>query len=136
MKKAIAAGALALASAATCVVAIAPTASAAPQACDTSTLSTGARGGQGTVVRKSSTSTCSDLNLTFADDKTTVGYDQYAGRLRNSSGTWFQCSAGYIGVFDGSYPVDRYLPCTDVNDNTPFAISSWFNGGDTVRITH
>ncbi|MPY64311.1 hypothetical protein [Streptomyces spongiae] len=136
MKKAIVAGTLALASAATCMIALAPAASAAPDACVTSTLTTGGREGVGTIVRKSSTSTCSDLNLTYADDKTSVGFDQYAGRLRNSSGVWDTCNAGYIGVSDGTYPVDRYLPCTDVLDNTPFTVASYFNGGDTVRIVH
>ncbi|MFC3577679.1 hypothetical protein ACFOZ0_31345 [Streptomyces yaanensis] len=137
MKRAIAAGAFALVSAATCLV-LAPTASAAPNACVTSTLTTGGYEGVGTIVRKSSTSSCGDLNLTYSDDSTSPYGDYYAGRLRNSSGVWHTCSKGYVWASDGSHSVNdsTYWLCTDVNDNTPFTVASQLDGGDTVRITH
>jgi len=137
MKRAIAAGAFALVSAATCLV-LAPTASAAPNACVTSTLTTGGDEGVGTVVRKSSTSSCGDLNLTYSDDSTSTYGDYYAGRLRNSSGVWHTCSKGYVWASDGSHSVNdsTYWLCTDVLDNTPFTVASQLDGGDTVRITH
>ena len=136
MKNAIAAGALALAAAATCVV-LAPAASAAPDACVTSTLTTGGYEGVGTQVRKSSTSSCSDLNLVYTDDKTVYANDGYAGRLyHTSSSSWITCTAGYIWLKDGSYPVDSELLCTDVSDNTLFTVASAANGGDTVKVVH
>ncbi|MEU0406842.1 hypothetical protein ABZ307_03320 [Streptomyces griseorubiginosus] len=137
MRKTLMAGALALVSAATGLVAMAPVATAAPQACVTSTLTTGPSGGVGTQVRKSATSSCHDLNLTRADDKTVYANDGYAGRLyHSSSSSWKTCDAGFIWVTDGTYPVDRYLLCTDVNDNTLFTVVSAANSGDTVGITH
>lgn len=136
MRRTLMAGALALVSAATGLV-LAPSATAAPQACVTSTLTTGASGGVGTQVRKSATSTCHDLNLTKADDKTIYANDGYAGRLyHTSSSSWVTCDAGFIWVKDGTYPVDKYLLCTDVNDNTLFTVVSAANAGDTVGITH
>ncbi|MFD9004552.1 hypothetical protein ACFV0T_26935 [Streptomyces sp. NPDC059582] len=138
MKSAIAAGMLALVSAATCLV-LAPAASAAPAACVTSTLTTGSNEGVGTQVRKSSTSSCGDLNLTYSDDKTQYGNDGYAGRLyHTSSSSWVTCTAGYVWAFDGSHSVNdsKYWLCTDVSDNTLFTVASAANGGDTVRITH
>ncbi|MFI6359995.1 hypothetical protein ACIBJF_47280 [Streptomyces sp. NPDC050743] len=136
MNRAILASALALASAATCVV-LAPSASAAAQSCVTTTLTTGEREGVGSTAYKSSTSSCRDLNLVYAHDKEGWGDDNYAGRLWHSSGGYWQtCSAGYIGIFDGSYPVDKYLPCTDVAGGTKFTIASYWAGGDTVKITH
>ncbi|MFG2947222.1 hypothetical protein [Streptomyces adustus] len=138
MKKAIAAGAFALVTAATCLV-LAPSASAAPNACVTSTLTTGGYEGVGTQVRKSSTSSCGDLNLTYTDDKTVYGYDGYAGRLyHTSSSSWVTCDAGYVWAYDGSHSVNdsTYWLCTDVSDNTLFTVASAANGGDTVKITH
>ncbi|KOU67244.1 hypothetical protein ADK57_16745 [Streptomyces sp. MMG1533] len=138
MKRAIASGAFALVTAATCLV-LAPTASAAPDACVTSTLTTGSNEGVGTQVRKSSTSTCGDLNLTYTDDKTQYGYDGYAGRLYHSSSSrWITCDAGYVWAYDGSHSVNdsKFWLCTDVSDNTLFTVASAANGGDTVRITH
>ncbi|MFD4555755.1 hypothetical protein ACFWP5_15790 [Streptomyces sp. NPDC058469] len=136
MKNAIAAGALALVAAATCLV-LAPTASAAPAACATSTLSTGNYEGVGTQVRKSSTSSCNDLNLVYVDDKTVYGYDGYAGRLyHTSTSSWKTCDAGYIWLYDGSYAVNSELLCTNVSDNTLFTVASAANGGDTVKVVH
>ncbi|MFG3287699.1 hypothetical protein ACGF3G_02645 [Streptomyces sp. NPDC048179] len=137
MRKVIAAGALALVSAAGCLV-LAPAASAAPDACVTSTLTTSAyEGTGGTHVKKSATSSCSDLNLTYVNDTTVYGYDGYAGRLyHSSSGTWKTCDAGYIWLYDGSYAVDTELLCTDVSDNTTFTVASAANGGDTVHVVH
>ncbi|MEV6506218.1 hypothetical protein [Streptomyces sp. NPDC051642] len=136
MKNAIAAGALALAAAATCVV-LAPAASAAPAACATNTLSTGNYEGVGTQVRKSATSSCSDLNLVYVDDKTVYGYDGYAGRLyHTSTSSWKTCDAGYIWLYDGSYAVNSELLCTNVSDNTLFTVASAANGGDTVKVVH
>ncbi|WP_316776235.1 hypothetical protein [Streptomyces sasae] len=136
MRNALAVGALALVSAAGCLV-LAPAASAAPDACVTSTLTTGSYEGVGTQVRKSSTSSCNDLNLTYADDKTVYANDGYAGRLyHTSTSSWKTCDAGYIWLTDGSYAVDSEVLCTDVNDNTLFTVASAANGGDTVHITH
>ncbi|MGX1267327.1 hypothetical protein [Streptomyces phaeoluteigriseus] len=137
MKRAITAGALALASAATCV-ALAPAASAAPQACVTTSLTTGANQGVGTIRYKSSTSTCGDLNLTYSNDSTTTYGDRYAGRLRNSSGVWSTCNKGYVWASDGSHSVSdsTYWLCTDVNDGTAFTVASYYDGGDSVQITH
>ncbi|MGW3102355.1 hypothetical protein [Streptomyces sp. NPDC001100] len=136
MKNAIAAGALALVAAGGCLV-LAPAASAAPDACVTSTLTTGSYEGVGTQVRKSSTSSCSDLNLVYTDDKTVYANDGYAGRLyHTSSSSWITCNAGYIWLKDGTYPVDSELLCTNVSDNTLFTVASAANGGDTVKVVH
>ncbi|WP_329274253.1 hypothetical protein [Streptomyces sp. NBC_01451] len=136
MNRAILAGALALASAGT-YVALAPAASAAAQACVTSHLTTATYEGTGTIVTKSSTSTCSDLNLTYAYNANSRNYDYYAGRLYHSSGGYWQtCDAGYIKVTDGSYAVDKILPCTSVGDGVKFTVASLLEGGDTVWITH
>ncbi|MYX38051.1 hypothetical protein OG937_11205 [Streptomyces sp. NBC_00510] len=141
MNRAIVSGALALVSAAACLV-LAPAASAAPQACVTSTLNTGYEA-QGTITAvKSSTSSCSDLNLTYTDDKSADNYDYYAGRLRRSSdGSWFTCSRGYrtdVKVYDGNHSVSDpfFFLCTDVADGTRFGVASWLDSGDTVKITH
>ncbi|MGW3667057.1 hypothetical protein [Streptomyces sp. NPDC005141] len=133
----VAAGALALVTAAT-GVALAPVASAAPQACTGSSLTTGARDSVGTVRNKSASSTCGDLNLTYSYNSTSAIYDFYAGRLRRSNGTWFTCSAGYVYAEDGYHSIndDDFWLCTDVGDNTPFTVASWYGGGDTVTITH
>ncbi|MFJ3671086.1 hypothetical protein ACIPSE_31950 [Streptomyces sp. NPDC090106] len=136
MRKAIAAGALALVSAASCL-ALAPTASAAPNACVTSSLTTGAYEGVGSTPSKSATSSCNDLNLTQALNATARLYDYYAGRLYySSSGSWRTCNAGYVYVADGSYAVDAIVLCSDVKDNTRFTVASWYEGGDFVDITH
>lgn len=136
MKRTIIAGGLALASAAACL-AFAPAASATAQSCTTSSLTTGGYEGVGTVRYKSSTSSCGDLNLTYSNDKN-YSYDYYAGRLRNSSGTWFTCSKGYVYAADGSHSVNNsaYWLCTDVADGTPFTVASSLDGGDSVSITH
>jgi hypothetical protein len=141
MKRTIVAGTLALVSAATCVVALAPAATAAPQACVTQSLTTGSYEGVGTIRYKSASSSCNDLNLTYSDD-TVAGNDFYAGRLRRSNGTWFTCARGYkypdIRIYDGSHSINdsKFWLCTDVNDNTPFTVASYLDGGDSVQITH
>jgi hypothetical protein len=105
------------------------------QACVTSTITTGPRDGVGTTATKSSTSSCGDLNLTYADDP--FGWDLYAGRYyRSSTGTWVTGSAGYIGVSDGSYAVDEVVLVTDLRGGTRFTVASYWDAGDTVRITH
>ncbi|MGW2559347.1 hypothetical protein ACWCXB_08905 [Streptomyces sp. NPDC001514] len=142
MNRSVIAGALALASAATCLV-LAPAASAATQACVTTTLTTGLLK-EGTTALKSATSSCGDLNLTYSDDKSSAGWDFYAGRLRRSDGSWFTCARGYanedpyIPVYDGSHSINdsKYWLCTDVNDNTRFGVASYWDGGDVVKITH
>lgn len=136
MNRSIIAGGLALASAAACLV-LAPTASATAQACTTSSLTTGAYQGVGTVRYKSSTSTCGDLNLTYSNDSNS-SYDHYAGRLRTSSGSWFTCSKGYVYAADGNHSVNNsaYWLCTDVSDGTPFTVASFIDSGDSVKITH
>ncbi|MGW5636393.1 hypothetical protein [Streptomyces sp. NPDC003832] len=138
MNRAVLASTVALASAAACLVAFAPTASAAPQACVAQSLTTGAQGGVGTVRYKSATSTCGDLNLTYSNDSTTTYGDRYAGRLRNSSGVWNTCNKGYVWASDGSHSINdsTYWLCTDVGDNTPFTVASYYDGGDSVTITH
>ncbi|WP_328673958.1 hypothetical protein [Streptomyces sp. NBC_00328] len=137
INRTFAAGALALVTAAT-GVAFAPVASAAPQACVGSSLTTGGYEGVGTIRNKSASSTCGDLNLTYSYNSTSAIYDYYAGRLRRSNGTWFTCSAGYVYAQDGYHSIndDDYWLCTDVGDNTPFTVASWSAGGDTVTITH
>ncbi|OIJ69792.1 hypothetical protein [Streptomyces mangrovisoli] len=136
MRKAIAAGALALVSAAGCLV-LAPTASALPQACVTAALTTGSYEGVGSTRTKSATSSCSDLNLTDAVNYTSEIYDYYAGRLYyTSTSSWKTCNAGYIYVEDGTYDVDDVVLCSSVKDNTTFTVASYRNGGDFVRITH
>ncbi|MGI5401240.1 hypothetical protein ACQEVG_17625 [Streptomyces sp. CA-135486] len=138
MKRSIVAGTLALVSVATCV-ALAPTASAAPQACVTQGLTTGGYEGVGDPIRyKSPTSTCNDLNLTYTYNTNSRNYDYYAGRLRRSNGTWFTCSKGYVLAYDGYHSVNdaAYTLCTDVNDNTPFTVASYLDGSDNVQVTH
>ncbi|WP_326722978.1 MULTISPECIES: hypothetical protein [unclassified Streptomyces] len=139
MNRTVMAGALALVSAATCVVALAPAASAAPQACVTQSLTTGPWDSQGTVRTKSATSSCGDLNLTYSFNTTARNYDAYAGRLRRSDGTWFTCAKRYVLAYDGYHSVNdsTYWLCTDVSDNTGFSVASLYeNGGDRVEITH
>ncbi|MCX4860084.1 hypothetical protein [Streptomyces canus] len=135
--RAVVAGALVFVSAAT-GVALAPVASAAPQACTASSLTTGEYESQGTVRNKSATSSCGDLNLTYSFNSTSRTYDYYAGRLRRSDGTWFTCAKRYVQAYDGSHSINdsTYWLCTDVNDNTPFSVSSLLEGGDSVTITH
>jgi hypothetical protein len=137
MKRAIIAGALALASAAT-GVAFAPTASATAQSCVTSGLTTGYYEEVGTIRYKSATSSCSDLNLTYTHNMQSNTFDYYAGRLRRSDGSWFTCAKGYVYAANGYHSINdsKYWLCTDVNDNTPFTVASSFNGGDLVDITH
>ncbi|WP_410538491.1 hypothetical protein [Streptomyces sp. KL2] len=138
MKRTVIAGALALASAATTCVALAPAAVAAPQSCVTSSLTTGGYGGVGTIRHKSSSSSCGDLNLTYSNDSTTNIGDRYAGRLRSSSGSWSTCSKGYVWASDGSHSINdsTYWLCTNVQGGTPFTVASYYDGGDSVRITH
>ncbi|MER6092096.1 hypothetical protein [Streptomyces bluensis] len=137
MKKTVVAGAVALASAATCLVAFAPAASAAPQACVAQGLTTGTYEGVGTTRTKSSSSSCGDLNLTYSNDSTST-YDYYAGRLRRSNGTWFTCAKGYVYAADGSHSINdsKYWLCTDVDGGTPFTVASFIDSGDAVTITH
>ncbi|MCT9076488.1 hypothetical protein [Streptomyces fulvoviolaceus] len=135
--RALVAGALTFVSAAA-GVALAPVASAAPQACTASSLTTGPYEGVGTIRYKSATSTCGDLNLTYSFNSTSRTYDSYAGRLRRSDGTWFTCAKRYVLAYDGSHSINdsTYWLCTDVNDNTPFTVASLNEGGDSVTITH
>jgi len=141
MKNAIAAGALALVAAGSCLV-LAPAASAAPAApaaCATVTLITGPRDGIGGTSTKNAASSCSDLNLTYSDDSTSTIGDSYAGRLyHTSTGTYQTCSKGYVWANDGSHSVDdsTYWLCTNVLDNTRFTVASYYDRGDTVRITN
>ncbi|WP_020116532.1 hypothetical protein [Streptomyces canus] len=136
-RRAVVAGALVFVSAATGLV-LAPAASAAPQACTPSSLVTGEYESQGTVRYKSATSSCGDLNLTYSFNTTSRTYDYYAGRLRRSDGTWFTCAKRYVQAYDGNHSVNdsTYWLCTDVNDNTPFSVSSLLEGNDNVTITH
>ncbi|MFD8734055.1 hypothetical protein ACFV06_03955 [Streptomyces sp. NPDC059618] len=138
MTRAIVAGAFALVSAAACLTFAPAEASAAPQACVTSTLTTGGNEGVGTIRYKSASSSCGDLNLTYSDDSTSPYGDYYAGRLRNSSGVWHTCTKGYVWASDGSHSVNdsTYWLCTDVNDNTPFTVASQLDDGDSVKITN
>ncbi|MFG2953307.1 hypothetical protein ACGF5O_06190 [Streptomyces sp. NPDC048291] len=141
MRKAIAAGALALVSAAGCLV-LAPAASASANACVVTSLATGPRDGVGNTALKSATSSCSDLNLTKAVNLVYSGdlpsdSDSYAGRLYyTSTKTWKTCSAGYLWAADGSYAVDKKVLCSDVKDNAKFTVVSYNNQGDYVEITH
>ncbi|MFF4244817.1 hypothetical protein ACFYY2_10120 [Streptomyces sp. NPDC001822] len=137
INRTVAAGALALVTAAT-GVALAPVASASAQACVASSLTTGGPNGVGTVRNKSASSTCGDLNLTYSYNNAAPIYDFYAGRLRRSNGTWLTCAAGYVYAEDGSHSLNDsdYWLCTDVGDNTPFTVASYNGGGDTVTITH
>ncbi|WP_105969090.1 hypothetical protein [Streptomyces geranii] len=137
MRKAIAASALALACAAGSLV-LAPTASAAPDACRNVVLITGDwEDDNGSQALKSATSTCSDLNLTEAQNLTATTYDWYAGRLYyTSTSTWKTCSAGYLRINNGTYATDTYVLCSSVKDNARFSVDSWFGGGDRVVITH
>lgn len=117
------------------LAAMAPAASAAAQACVTSTISTGYRTYGSTAV-KSSTSSCNDLNLTYANATRSEGWDYYRGMYRNSAGTWFYGAVGWYALADGTYAVDDAVLATDVLGGTTFSVESWYNGGDTVKITH
>jgi hypothetical protein len=108
-----------------------------PQSCVTNTITTGPFEGVGTTATKSSSSTCHDLNLTFAHDNQGFGGDSYAARLfKSSTGKWFTAARGYVGVADGSYAVDKVVLATDVLGGTKFTVASEFDAGDTVKITH
>ncbi|MFE7031428.1 hypothetical protein ACFU9Y_14055 [Streptomyces sp. NPDC057621] len=137
INRSLLAGALAFVCAGT-GVALAPVASAAPAACTASGITTGEYESQGTVRNKSATSTCGDLNLTYSLNSSSRLYDYYAGRLRRSDGTWFTCAKRYVQAYDGNHSINdsTYWLCTDVNDNTPFSVSSLLEGGDSVTITH
>ncbi|MGY1498348.1 hypothetical protein ACW4TU_17395 [Streptomyces sp. QTS52] len=117
------------------LVAVAPAASAAAQACVTTTITTGYRTYSETAT-KSSTSSCSDLNLTLANDTSAAAYDCYRGMYRNSAGTWFRGTSGWHCLDDGSYAVDTQLLLTDLNDGTTFAVESYYDAPDYVNITH
>lgn len=139
MKRTFVAGALALASAAATCVALAPAVSAAEQgaqACVDSYLKTGYRAAGSSTTKANSS--CGDLNLVYSNNSTSRNYDRYAGRLRNSSGVWFTCAKGYVTATDGSHSINdsRYWLCTDVNSGTRFGVASYYDSGDTVRITH
>jgi hypothetical protein len=137
MNRALVAGALVFVSAAT-GVALAPVASAAPQACVTQSLTTGDYESVGTIRYKSATSSCNDLNLTYSYNTNSRNYDDYAGRLRRSDGTWFTCAKRYVVAYDGYHSVtdSTYALCTVVSDNTPFTVASLLDPSDNVAITH
>lgn len=122
------------------MVALGPTAASEPQvqACDSVVITTGPYEGVGTTARKSSTSSCNDLNLVYADNASVGRYwEGYAGRYyRSSTGIWHTGTAGYLFIPDGVYPVDKYVLVSDLRDGTLFTVASWIDGGDTVFITH
>lgn len=138
MMRSMTAGALALAGIAAGCILAAPSASAATQGCVTDTLTTGGYQGVGTIKYKSSASSCNDLNLTYSDDKSADNWDYYAGRYRRSDGTWVTGSKGYVYAADGYHSINdsTYWLVTDLNGGTPFTVASYYDSGDTVRITH
>lgn len=140
MKRAFAAGALAFAGIAATTVAVAPTATAAPSgadACVTSGVTTDYRSA-GTVRYKSSSSGCNDLNLTYSNDTSSLGWDRYAGLYRTSNGVWHVGSKGYVYAADGSHSINdsTYWLVTNLAGGTPFSVASYYDGGDYVQITH
>lgn len=131
MRKTISRGLVGLALVASSVFVAAQPASAA--ACARNSLNTGYRG-PGGVVNKASGTTCRDLNLVNADDSTSPYGDYYAGFYRNSAGTWFIGSRGYLWASDGA--VDWLVLLSDVRNGTPMSVGSWYDGGDRVTIAH
>ncbi|MCX4980608.1 hypothetical protein [Streptomyces sp. NBC_00572] len=118
--------------AATSLIAVAPTASAA--GCVTSPIWTGYKA-PGTVAYKAA-SACSDLNLTYADDQTIGNWDAYAGFYKNASGVWTIGSRGYIAIADSSYALDNFVLVSDLTPGRAFSVASASEGGDYVEITH
>lgn len=120
-------------------VALGPSAAAdvGIQACERTTIYTGPPEGVGTEAIKSSTSTCNDLNLVYAQDTSGGSYDYYAGRYyKSSTRQWITGSAGFIFAPDGSYELDQKVLVTDLRDGTKFTVASWFDGPDYVIIAH
>ncbi|MFE1548103.1 hypothetical protein [Streptomyces sp. NPDC058718] len=130
-------GALALAGLAATCVALAPTASAAAQACTVSAITTGGWEQQGTIVTKAS-SGCLDLNLTYSYNTNSRTFDYYGGRYKKSNGTWVTGSKGYMQAWDGSHSINDSTMAlvTDLSPGTQFTVASYLDGGDDVRITH
>jgi hypothetical protein len=119
---------------ATSLVVLAPAAQAAPQSCATAEIRTGYRG-PGTVVYKSSSSTCNDLNLTASYENSAATSDLYAGFYRNSSGTWIRGSRGYIRAYDGQHSPWIVL-LSDVNDGVPMSVGSYNTSNDIADVAH
>lgn len=131
MRKSITRALVGLGLVAASVVVTAQPASAA--ACQRNGLTTGYQW-PGTTVRKASGTTCRDLNLVHADDSTSPYGDFYAGFYRNSAGTWFIGTRGYLWASDG--PVDWLVLLSDVRSGTPMGVGSGFDGGDAVTVAH
>ncbi|MEU5531912.1 hypothetical protein [Streptomyces sp. NPDC020362] len=114
------------------LIATAPAASAS--GCVSSTLTTGLT--QPATVAYKAASGCRDLNLTYAHDTSGQGRDYYEGWYKNSSGNWTAGSAGWIQVPDGSYAAGRIVLVSDLTSGRAFGVTSLFDSGDTVVITH
>ncbi|WP_328944913.1 hypothetical protein OG259_28915 [Streptomyces sp. NBC_00250] len=117
--------------AATSLIAVAPTASAA--GCVTSGIWTGYLE-PGTVVYKASGG-CSDLNLTYADAKDDTS-DYYVGFYKNAAGEWRAGSRGYFAIDDGRYGTDTFVLVSDLTPGRAFSVGAFSYGGDYVEITH
>ncbi|MFF7774448.1 hypothetical protein ACFZCG_08435 [Streptomyces tanashiensis] len=118
--------------AAASLVTVAPTASAA--GCVRSGVTTGFLS-PGTVVHKSN-SGCRDLNVTYANDTSDVGWDSYAGFYRDAYGYWNRGSRGYVTVEDGWFNPGDFILVTDLTSGREFSVASLRNGGDYVEIAH
>ncbi|MFF8836325.1 hypothetical protein [Streptomyces sp. NPDC015130] len=130
-------GALALAGVAATCVALAPSASAAAQACQVTTITTGGWEQVGTIATKAS-SGCQDLNLTHSFNRNSRDHDYYAGRYKKSNGTWVTGSKGYVQAWDGYHDINdsTYALVTGLSAGTQFTVASYLDGADTVQITH
>ena len=112
-------------------------AGAASAACVKTNLTTGEEK-QGTTVNISSNSTCNDLNLTRADDKST-DWDEYAGfYFKESTDQWIRGSRGYIYAddFNASSSSGWKVLLSDINNGTKVSVASRYDGGDSVTVAH
>lgn len=135
MKRVIAAGLAIAGATALSIVGISSSASAA---CVKSNLTTGYRGVSSTV-NISSSSSCTDLNLTRSDDKSSWNWDSYAGfYYKSSTGQWVRGSRGYIttGDFNASSSSGWIVLLSAIGNGTKVGVGSENNGGDSVTVAH
>jgi hypothetical protein len=136
MKKTrIAAASVVAGVAATSIIGLAPAASAA---CVKTDLSTGYHRA-GSTVTVSYASTCNDLNLTRANDTSSVGYDGYAGYYyKSSTGQWIRGASGYHFTKDfTAYSSSSWIVLlTAISNGTRVGVASYYDAPDYVTVAH
>ncbi|MFE5661566.1 hypothetical protein ACFQ9H_35930 [Streptomyces sp. NPDC056517] len=125
---------LALAGAvATSLMTLAPTASAA-DGCQRDWLTTG-QNSTWTTVNKSG-SGCHDVQVVEAAAPGGDSGDSYRALYRNASGAWTWASRPYQWIYNGSYPVSRYVLISDLTTGREFGVAAYNNIGGAVQVAH